>query len=66
MSKSLLLAVTALTLSSAIAFAQNAPVNPTKSKHAARHERVMPAKALYDYAPANSGKTVPLLLGVAF
>jgi hypothetical protein len=68
MTKSFLLAAAALTLTSAIAFAQNAPVSQAKAKHVARHEKVMPAKALYDYAPANSNSytSVPLIFGIAY
>jgi hypothetical protein len=66
MTKSILLATAALTLSSAIAFAQNTPVMPAKAKHA-RHERLSTVKPLYDYVPAHSsyGNT-PIMFGVAY
>ena len=76
MVRSLLLAATALSLSSAIALAQNAPLTPgndgvrapAKMRHVAHHQKAMAAKPLYDYAPAsaNSYTTMPLMLGVAF
>jgi hypothetical protein len=57
MKKSLLLAATALALSSAMASAQNydngkAMHAPTKAQHVARADRA-PAKVLYDYVPAS-------------
>lgn len=69
MTKSLVLAATALALSSAIAMAQNAPVNAqAQSKHVARHEKAAPAKPLYDYAPArlSSYGNTPIIFGVAY
>lgn len=69
MTKSLVLAAAALALSSAVALAQNAPVNaPAKSKQIARQDKAVPAKALYDYAPAHlsSYGNTPIMFGVAY
>ena len=69
MTKSLVLAATALALSGAVALAQNAPVSAqAQSKQVAHHQKAAPVKPLYDYAPArmtSSGNT-PLILGVAY
>jgi hypothetical protein len=74
MVRSLLLAATALSLSSAIALAQNAPMGndgvraPVKMRHVAHHQKAMTAKPIYDYAPAsaNSYGNMPIFYGVAF
>jgi hypothetical protein len=76
MVRSLLLAATALSLSSAIALAQNGTLTPgndgvrapAKMRHVAHHQKAMSAKPLYDYAPAGaiSYTTMPLILGVAY
>ena len=69
MTKSLVLAATALALSSAIAMAQNAPASaPAKAKQVAHHQKAAPAKPLYDYAPSRitSYGNTPLILGVAY
>ena len=76
MVKSLLLAATALSLSSAIALAQNGTLTPgndgvrapAKMRHVAHHQKAMPAKTLYDYAPVGviSYTTMPLILSVAY
>ena len=70
MTKSFILAATALALSSAVALAQNAPVSaPAKSKQQiARQDKAVPAKALYDYAPAHlsSYGNTPIIFGVAY
>jgi hypothetical protein len=66
MKKSLFLATVALSLSSAIAFAQNAPMSPAKSKqHVARQESATSAKPIYDYAPVRS-TSLPQIFGVAY
>jgi hypothetical protein len=75
MVKSLLLAATALSLSSAVALAQNGTLTPgngvhapAKMRHVAHHQKAMAVKPLYDFAPANviSYTTMPLILGVAY
>jgi hypothetical protein len=69
MTKSLVLAVTALALSSAVALAQNAPASaPAKSKQVAHHEKSMSAKPLYDYAPTHLSAygNTPIILGVTY
>jgi len=79
MTRSLLLAATALTLSSAIALAQNAPASgsandgaraPAKVQRVARERSAMPARPLYDYVavvPSPSPITgMPFLYGVAY
>jgi hypothetical protein len=69
MTKTLLLAATALALSSAVALAQNAPVSaPAKSKQVAHHEKMVPAKPLYDYAPVHLSAygNTPIMFGVAY
>jgi|HubBroStandDraft_4_1064222.scaffolds.fasta_scaffold552356_1 hypothetical protein len=77
MTRTLLLAATALALSSAVALAQNGPVTPgysndgvsapAKAKQAVRHEKAA-AKPLYDYAPTHlsSYGSTPIMFGVAF
>ncbi len=70
MKKSLVLAATALALSSAVALAQNAPVGaPAKSKQQiARQDRDATAKPLYNYAPGHlsSYGNTPIIFGVAY
>jgi hypothetical protein len=69
MTKSLVLAAAALALSSAVALAQNAPANaPHKSKQIVRQDKAVPAKALYDYAPAHVSAygNTPIIMGVAY
>jgi hypothetical protein len=76
MVKSLILAATALSLSSAVALAQNGTLTPgndgvrapAKMRHVAHHQKAMAVKPVYDYAPASviSYTTMPLILGVAY
>jgi hypothetical protein len=68
MTKSLVLAATALALSSAVALAQNAVSASAKSKQQiARQDKAAP-KALYDYAPTHLSAygNTPIIFGVAY
>lgn len=69
MTKSLVLAATALAFSSAIALAQNAPVSAQpQHKQVVRHMKTAQAKPLYDYAPSRLGSngTTLIMFGVTY
>jgi hypothetical protein len=69
MTKSLVLATTALALSSAVALAQSAPAsaNAKSKQQMARQDKAAP-KALYDYAPTHLSAygNTPIIFGVAY
>jgi hypothetical protein len=63
MKKSLILAATALVLSSAVALASDNAKAPAKAQHVARNEK---ARAVYDYVPASTQTSMPQIYGVAY